>query len=357
MADNIINLINNIFPIDYLAHEDLIEIITILESIITESISKSGKSKKEQEILKRKVSSWDKLTKEEKYDEIILDDSENTELQNAILIFISRRLKKKTISIIDETTDYRLLSHKPYQYLYLIQAYLPIVSEKIDITSLVSKNKKKFIQHCHSLVVFDRNDTAQSIEHKFDKLFMEYFDIFIYCIEDFLDINLVCISPDKFGQKNSCIKKSFVSARKFLIQRETRFFYFDNDEWYTIDYLEMSTMKINTYNEIKNEYSDMRLKRLIAQENERELLDKLVVKYEPTDIGRKLPVIKVVIKGKTIRLLVGSTYNLYLYSKDDILNDTNVILGKIDVIDINKDEHIGKGNIRWIEGYQEILDI
>jgi hypothetical protein len=39
------------------------------------------------------------------------------------------------------------------------------------------------------------------------------------------------------------------------------------------------------------------------------------------------------------------------------LNDTNVILGKIDVIDINKDEHIGKGNIRWIEGYQEILEI
>jgi hypothetical protein len=65
----------------------------------------------------------------------------------------------------------------------------------------------------------------------------------------------------------------------------------------------------------------------------------------------------VVVNGKTIRLLVGSTYNLYLYSKDDILNDTNDILGKIDVIDINKDEHIGKGNIRWIEGYQEILDI
>ena len=226
----------------------------------------------------------------------------------------------------------------------------------MDIISLV-KNKKKFIQHCHSLVVFDRNDTAQSIEHKFDTLFMEYFDIFIYCIEDFLDINLVCISPDKFGQKNSCIKKSFVSDRKFLIQRETKFYYFDNDEWHTIDYLEMSTMKINTYNEIKTEFSNMRLKRLIAQENEKELLDKLVVKYEPTDIGRKLPVIKVVIKGKTIRLLVGSTYNLYLYSKDDILNDTNVILGKIDVIDINKDDHIGKGNIRWIEGYQEILEI
>jgi hypothetical protein len=205
--------------------------------------------------------------------------------------------------------------------------------------------------------VFDRNDTVQSIEHKFDTLFMEYLDIFIYCIEEFLDINLVCISPDKFGQKNSCIKKSFVSDRKFLIQRESRFFYFDNDEWYSIDYLEMSAMKLNTYNEIKTEFSDMRLKRLIAQENERELLDKLVVKYEPTDIGRKLPVIKVVMNGKTIRLLVGSTYNLYLYSKDDILNDTNAILGKIDVIDINKDEHIGKGNIRWIEGYQEILDI
>jgi hypothetical protein len=356
MADNIINLINNIFPIDYLTHEDLIEIIHILESILTESISKSGKAKKEQETLKRKVSSWTKLGNQEKYDEIILDDIENTELQNAILMFISRRLKKKTISIIDETTDYRLLLHKQFHFLYLVQACLPIVSEKMDVISLI-KNKKKFIQHCHSLVVFDRNDTVQSIEHKFNTLFMEYFDNFIYCIEDFLDINLVCISPDKFGQKNSCIKKSFVSDRKFLTQRETKFYYFDNDEWYTIDYLEMTTMKINTYNEIKTEFSDMRLKRLIAQENERELLDKLVVKYEPTDIGRKLPVIKVVIKGKTIRLLVGSTYNLYLYSKDDILNDTNAILGKIDVIDINKDEHIGKGNIRWIEGYQEILEI
>ena len=356
MADNIINLINNIFPIDYLTHEDLIELIHILETIITESISKSGKPKKEQETLKRKVSSWTKLVNEEKYDEIILEDIENIELQNSILIFISKRLKKKTISITDESTDYRLLLIKPFNYLYLVQNCLPVVSEKTDIKSLV-KNKKKFIQHCHSLVVFDRNDTAQSIEHKFDTLFMEYFDIFIYCIEDFLDINLVCISPDKFGQKNSFIKKSFISDRKFLIQRETKFYYFDKDDWYTIDYLEMSNMKLNTYNEIKNEFSDMRLKRLIAQENERELLDKLVVKYEPTDIGRKLPVIKVVINGRTIRLLVGSTYNLYLYSKDDILNDTNDILGKIDVIDINKEEHIGKGNIRWIEGYQEILDI
>ena len=143
MADNIINLINNIFPIDYLTHDDLIEIFHILEKNITESISKSGKPKKEQETLKRKVSSWVKSSKEESYDEIILDDGENTELQNAILMFISKRLKKKTISITDESSNYRLLSHKQFHFLYLIQASLPIVSEKTNIISLVKKPKLK----------------------------------------------------------------------------------------------------------------------------------------------------------------------------------------------------------------------
>ena len=50
---------------------------------MTESISKSGKPKREQDALKRKVSNWTKLANEEKYDEIMLDDIENTELQNA----------------------------------------------------------------------------------------------------------------------------------------------------------------------------------------------------------------------------------------------------------------------------------
>ena len=355
MADNIINQINNIFPIDYLSTEELYEIIHHLELRMKELISKSSISKKEQTPLIKKVSNWINLAKEGKFEEIILDADENTELQNTILHFISSKLKK-TVSIMDETADYRLLLHKPYHYLYLIQGNLPLVSEKIEMKTLI-KNKKQFIQHCYSLNVFDRNDSEQSIEHKFDKLFMEYFDTFIYCIEEFLNMNLVCISPDKFNQKTSFIFKSSISERKFLCDRETEFYYFDKNVWYNVQYLDISTMKRKTYNDIKNKFTDIRLKRLLTQENERESLDGLVIKYEPTDIGRKLPVIKITINGKTVRLLVGSTYNLYLYGKDDILNDTNVILGKIDVIHINKEESIGKANIRWIEGYQDILDI
>jgi hypothetical protein len=54
--------------------------------------------------------------------------------------------------------------------------------------------------------------------------------------------------------------------------------------------------------------------------------------------------------------LVGCTNNLYLYSADDAtVRDTNIIVGKLDVI--QSDKNIGKANIRWIAGYQEVLGL
>jgi hypothetical protein len=124
---------------------------------------------------------------------------------------------------------------------------------------------------------------------------------------------------------------------------------------YGIQFYDLENNTLHDYNAIKTQNSDVRLKRLLKIENEKVDLDKLVIRYEPTDIGRKLPVINVTVNEKSVKLLVGSTYNLYLYSSGDIVNEKNIIIGKLDIININGDDKVGKGNIYWIENYQDLL--
>ena len=350
MADNFINRVNNIFPIDYLTSDELTQIVDDFVSEMIKLVQKKDPKERKQE--QKKVLGWKTSLSEDKLEDIILDDNETNELRKTIGIFLSERVGKQVS--LDQISEYQLLVQKNYPYLYLVHGYVPLVFEETSIKSLII-DEDDFFRYCFSLNVFDRNDTELTIENKFKNNFDEYLDNFIYCIEEMNNLNIVCLSQDKFGQVGSSVFKSSLSEKRFLLERKTQFYFYEKGNWYSIKYFSLISNEMSFYDQINTKFSDVRLKRLLSIENERVSLDKLVVKYEPTDIGRKLPVIKINVDGKSIKLLVGSTYNLYLYSNEDIINETNIIVGKLDVININQDDKTGKANIRWIEGYQELL--
>jgi hypothetical protein len=287
-------------------------------------------------------------------DDIILDADAVVELDKVINTYILENVDTIASLNQDEKDSFVLLKNNEYHYLYLVQYNVPICYELLDYKSFIP-NEQDFIEFCFSQNVFDRNDTVLSIEHKYLNNFFEYLDNFIYCIEEYTNVNIICVSPNKFGQHNSNVLKSMISMKRFLVNRPTSIFYYEKDNLYTIKYYNIMTRSIHNHNEIKNQHSDVRLKRLLKVEYEKVDLDKLVIRYEPTDIGRKLPIINVNINSKSIKLLVGSTYNLYLYDNGDIINEKHVIIGKLDIININGEDKVGKGNIYWIEGYQDLL--
>jgi len=352
MTDNLVNHINNIIPIDYFNKDYIENIITTLVSTLIPIIqTKPVKQRKE---LQKKMLTWSNLVKNDDLDNIFLDNEYSEQLEQVIKTQILEDIEKSIVLTQGEKDVFILLKNNQYHYLYLIQFCIPIVYELFDIQSLID-NEPDFIAFCFSLNIFDRNDTIVSIQDKYRNHFYEFLDNFIYCIEEYKNINIVCISLHKFGQKNSNVLKSMISERNFLINRPTLFLYYDKDNLFKIIFYNISINKLLEYNDIKTQYSDLRLKRLLKVEYEKVDLDKLVIRYEPTDIGRKLPVINLTINDKTIKCLVGSTYNLYLYSHDDIITEKNILIGKIDIININGDDKVGKGNIYWIEGYQDLL--
>jgi len=352
MTENLVNHINNIIPIDYLTKDNIRDIIEILTSNLMPLIqSKPVKQRKE---IQKRILSWTDLVQNDQLDDILLEIDEANELTGVLNTFILENIEKIVSLTEDEKTSLVVLKNNEYHYLYLVQNNVPICYEVIDLKTLII-DQQDFIQFCFSQTIFDRNDTLLSIENKYINHFFEYLDNFVYCIEQYIDINIVCISPNKFGQHNSNVLKSMISEKQFLLNRPTNIYYYHNDNLYIIKYYNLIENRIFDYNEIKTPHSDFRLKRLLKIEYEKVDLDKLVIRYEPTDIGRKLPVINVTINHKTVKLLVGSTYNLYLYSSGDTINEKNIIVGKIDIISINGDEKVGKGNIYWIEGYQDLL--
>ena len=352
MADILVNQINTIFPIDYLTMDDIQQIISALVGKIMPIIQ--TRPIKERKELQKRIAGWSKLVESDDLDKIVLDTDAINELPDVLHEFVFEILEKIVKLSDDEKESFQLLNNKNYPYLYLVQGCLPVSYENIDIKSII-QDKGEFIEFCFSQNVFDRNDTVRSIDDKFVNHFDEYLDNFIYCLEEYNDTNIVCLSSGKFGQNSSFVFKSSISEKRFLINRSTLFYLYEKGQWYTITFLDLEKNTLRTYNEIKTRMTDSRLKRLLTIEYEKVNLDKLVVRYEPTDIGRRLPVININIHDKSVKLLVGSTYNLYLYSSGYEINETNIIIGKIDIVNINNDDKVGKANIYWIEGYQDLL--
>ena len=352
MADNLVNQINTIFPIDYLTRDDIQQIVMALAGKMMPIIQ--SRPIKERKELQKRIAGWAQLVDSDDLDKIVLDTDASNELPDVLNEFVFDILEKVVKLSDDEKESFQLLNNKNYPYLYLVQGCLPVSYENIDIKSII-QDKGEFIEFCFSQNVFDRNDTVVSINDKFVNHFDEYLDNFIFCLEEYNDTNIVCLSSGKFGQSSSFVFKSSISEKRFLINRPTLLYLYEKGQWYTITFLDLEKNTLRSYNEIKTRMTDSRLKRLLTIEYEKVNLDKLVVRYEPTDIGRKLPVININIHDKSVKLLVGSTYNLYLYSSGYEINETNVIIGKIDIVNINNDDKVGKANIYWIEGYQDLL--
>jgi hypothetical protein len=94
------------------------------------------------------------------------------------------------------------------------------------------------------------------------------------------------------------------------------------------------------------DYSDFSIKRLIRKYKENFELNEISQVYmEPTDIDRDLPIIRIEIEQKEIKLILGSTYNLYTLD--------HKLVGKMDVIDIKSEN--GICNIHWIDKYPQKL--
>lgn len=352
MTDNLVNHINNIIPIDYFTKDSLQNIVDTLVSILIPLIQ--TKPVKQRKDLQKQITKWSEFVQNDELEDILLDNEFTSQLEQVINTYILENIEQKTVITEEQKDIFMLLKNSEYYYLYLIQYCIPIVYQLTDL-KLIIENEEDFIQFCFGLHIFDRNDTVLTIQHKFTNNFFEYLDNFIFCIEQYKNTNIVCISENKFGQKNSNVLKSMISEKNYVINRPTLFLYYNRDNLYNVTYYNIQNNTLHDYNDIKTQYNDIRLKRLLKLEYEKVDLNKLVIRYEPTDIGRKLPVINVTINGESIKLLVGSTYNLYLYSHDDKLTEKNILIGKIDIIHIHGEDKVGKGNIYWIEGYQDLL--
>lgn len=348
---NIISQINSVFPIDYIDLDELIHLIDIL-SKKTINLLKQNKALTDKD--KLTIERWNKLAEDDKLEEIVLDSNEAKMALAEILPDVISGILKKKITLNDEG-QYQLLKQSTFYYLYLFQDYFPLIdkTKPVNIKDFIP-NQTEFIKYCFGLAIFDRNDTERTIENKYETQFMNYFNQFIVAMEEMLDRNIIAISPQLFLQKKSTIFKSSLPERRFLPDRPTYILYYDNDEWYSVIYIKKGK-KEKTYDDLKTQFSNMRLKKLISIEHQQENLDTLIVQYEPTDIGKQLPKIKITIQNKEIKLLVGCTNNLYLYGDNSIVQDTHVIVGKLDII--STDKQIGKANIRWVGGFQDLMGL
>ncbi len=346
---NIISQINNFFPIDYIELDDL---YSMIDELSKKTIVLKQQSRKLSEKDKDLIENWPDFAKEDRLDKILLTSPESKNALSDVISGYLTQLLGKKVSFDEE--GYILLQQSTFYYLYLFQNYFPMIdrSKGWQITELI-KNKNEFIQYCFALDIFDRNDTVKTIENKYDTKFMYYLNQFIYAMEQMLQCNIIAISPQMFQQKSSAIFKSSLTERRFLTDRPTHILYFENDSWYSVVYANKKEEK--SYDELKTPFSDMRLKKIIQVEHEKEDLENLVIQYEPTDIGKELPRIRITLDKKEITLLVGCTNNLYLYKSGDKIKETTEIVGKIDVISIDK--QFGRGNIRWVAGFQDILGI
>jgi len=254
-------------------------------------------------------------------------------------------ISTKAVNLISNFDDKNLnvLPFKEYPYLYLETRTVPTISRGIDFYGLFEVDIDEFINFCFETTVFgdatrDEIDVyLQNVDNHLEK--------FLYCYEEFFNINIVALSESWDQQLHS---KVLVCAstpdKRFLINRKTRIIFKHDNQWFNVEYLDLNNGDLLTYDQLGDPFIT-RLKRLIENEYEKENNTDLYVAYEPTDIGKKLPKIRVNIGGKSHELLVGATYNLYLPGIKSIL------AGKIDIVDINQEKHIGKANIKWVEGF------
>jgi len=268
------------------------------------------------------------------------DDLQHLNVDISILNFIDGNL---TILPIIETPG-----------LYLKKSVLPIIYQKIPLLPLedYGTTYDDYLTYCFESGVFNDEGSIDEISKRFKKLNEgaideDGFDLFLLCAEQLLKINIIVVS-NKFIGCDNCKKYFFTSRipeRQIQEGRPSYFIYRYIDDTDTVSYYKIEFLNIDT-KQIVSDYTDFSIKRLIRKYKENFELNEISQVYmEPTDIDRDLPIIRVEIEQKEIKLILGSTYNLYTLD--------HKLVGKMDVIDIKSDN--GICNIHWIDKYPQKL--
>ena len=238
--------------------------------------------------------------------------------------------------------------------LYLNKSVLPFIYNQIPFLPFdkLGITQVHYLKYCFDSAVFKEESTIDEIAARFANINQgnideDGFDLFLFCAEQLLNMNIIVVS-NKFIGCDNCKKYFFTSSipeRNIIESRPCYFIYRyikeDNTTvYYKIDFLDMNTKNI------VNDYSNFSIKRLIRKYNENyELNEVPKVSIEPTDNDQELPIIQIEIEQKQIKLLLGSTYNLYTLD--------HKLVGKMDVIDIKTEN--GICNIHWIDKYPQKL--
>jgi|694.fasta_scaffold88422_4 hypothetical protein len=237
--------------------------------------------------------------------------------------------------------------------LYLKKSVLPFIYKQIPFLPLDYFNiqTKDFIQYCFDSDIF-KEGIIDEIAERFTNILEgeideDGFDLFLFCAEQLLKINIIVVS-NKFIGCDDCKKYFFtssISERHIYENRPCYFIYRHIDDTNHILYYKIDFLDINTKT-ILEDYHDFSIKRLIRKYNENYELNQIPrVSIEPTDNDRELPIIQIEIEKKIIKLLLGSTYNLYTLD--------HKLVGKMDIIDMKSQN--GICNIHWIDKYPQKL--
>ena len=331
----------NYFPMGYLSEDSLDD---FLGEFMATCINEIASKKKE---LKGKYNQWRQFIKEKRYSDIKL---ENKEEKTVFLDTLQMHLEGDIPFHIDTIipNEFNLLSISKFPFLYLLDGYIPLIIESANFYELFSlENVDEFIDSCFENGIFDVTYTRDEISELFLNEYELHLDNFLACLEIYLNINIVCITgnPQLFRQKEANVLVS--KKTKLLANRPTHLIYYNgNGEWFRVEYLNLNDNKLYFYQDLKNPHI-LRLKNLLDIQYKKENLDAVYIQYEPSDIGRELPVIELEISGKPYQFLVGCTYNLYLSKRD-----VNRLVGKLDIsVKPDKESGIGRANVFWAEGY------
>lgn len=294
------------------------------------------------------------------FNEIIIFDSDKDILEQAIKDEIKKYfpddlkmdLDISILNFVDGNITVLTITEVPG--LYLDKSVLPFIYNQIPFLPFdeLGITQNDYLKYCFDSALFKEESTIDEIIERFTNINQGYidedgFDLFLFCAEQLLNMNIIVVS-NKFIGCDNCKKYFFTSSipeRNIIESRPCYFIYRYIKEDNTAVYYKINFLDMNTKN-IVNDYSNFSIKRLIRKYNENyELNEVPKVSIEPTDNDQELPIIEVEIEQKKIKLLLGSTYNLYTLE--------HKLVGKMDVIDIKTEN--GICNIHWIDKYPQKL--
>jgi hypothetical protein len=358
------NILQQQFPVSYFDPEFLLEILTtsILNKLI-EQINKLIEQKKDN----------NKDRKKKKYYESILSNLRNVDINDididehdidTLETVLNEEIKKsfpdkyKDVNMMISIDNYAednitILTIEDTPGLYLCKSVLPFIDNKIEFFPFdeLELTKDVYLDYCLNSGYF-KEDTIDEITKRFMDISLgqideDGLDIFLLCLEELKNINIIMIS-NKFIGCDNCSKYFFTSSlpnRNIIEDRDCYFIYRYINDQNIAQFHKINFLNINE-KEIVNNYRTFSIKRLIRKYKENYELNGIPkVTVEPADNEQDLPIIEIEIETKKIQLLLGSTYNLYTTDYK--------LVGKMDLIDIDKNS--GLCNIYWIDKYPQKL--